>query len=1388
MSKNAIHNFNLSIQNSADIKASEDLTKTIIKELAKVSKEMSQQKDIVQEWQEQKKQNAAAIANNTIASTEGGAIDTTAEIKKTALSIGNTPLVSGGTVSNLDVSSATISLPTTSTSGTLIGGDVIDTTGRTTRSSATSDNTTPPTSGAESNTLNFSSGTTTQTYTSVAAQETLTVSQTLQTNNNEPKTEVVRAEIKKRLEAAMAANNTVETAYWRNIAKAFDEGATAKDFDGKPDDMLFTKMYDQLKQSAKITVESQNFNWETVRQKMIEAIDANILNGTISVKNKTRWETIKKQLGDDKTNIANLFEQYDELFLLLKEVEGLSALPNTITITTKTKIYPNLSADQLYASIGREDVYVFLREINNEEIRGSAVDKGAVKIKNTTAKSFIIGESLEFFLDEKFINQNLYKKEDINWIVRNVQNKKDEGIVFVNEGTSFSYNFDTAGVYRIDAYGYKPTIKGSKNAGTSTFIELEIVAQQIEIKSPFKDSFTRASVKEQLFKVNLKNTKVKTLNPLKLYYQLEKKTANKVTEISEELELDAGGIIKLALPELGEYKIKVTSKDQYALSKESKISVIKNEVTSIGYVKDASATGVFLLGDPNRKLTLEAKTFKINPPTDEEKEDVKWMIYDANNKPYLSPGTAIMNKDKNPKKEYFHQWGFYDVPIPQKVGNYTVEAYSDIQKGSKSNSIFKIEVKQPQVTAAYWAWSGGSKKITSGFSGESNWIKAAIPYYSNQTVRIYFYLNNKKTKHYLDVKTNGEGVIFKEIKFDSDFRKLIGFENGKIAKIGFKLLGIQNGKPCPFKVPANYESDTLLSVTTYAKILDAYFMYDSNRVTTQDEIPFGENGAVVTIVAKTQNMVGKEIVLTAHKVGEKPTYSNAVIINSEGVAITSFILKNLNKKLKKGTKIKYYVGIEGYSTKHLTDKLLTMVMGVGTNKDNEEILDENDPQLIWGSKVSKEFRVKVVQICKNIEKQKGIPFSPNVLMNIIAFETNLSFSPKAGTFGKIMDDNKKAGFVGLIQFGIDASKDLKVKRSVLFNMTAEEQLDYVEKWFLLKSKNELKTATDIYLSVNYPTAAGIGHLDNEVVYGDPKAAYRANKPFLREADEIDENGKSVGKDGGKTYVWEVREALEENEIEGQYSKNTVLMNKSYSLIMSNPKEIFNLDTSLTFCYFSARQIKEIRKLIDKLQTNEEKIKAYRILQYFAEYNSQRDAKYKKLADTMCNVTSESIALQYLGQMNPAPDPNMKMEDFMMTMIRDILKQGDDSRYEANTRVKIANELGIKGGFIGVGGIYDKKTHKKMLEDKLNKGYGVCMSLLGHIVRVVDVNDIGIIVDDPYGKIQSFKIRKEKGNKGGYNGGKNYSNNSILKGESNLWLWEQLKKDKIKFNYYEWYYL
>jgi murein DD-endopeptidase MepM/ murein hydrolase activator NlpD/acyl-CoA-binding protein len=1106
MSKNVIHNFDLSIKNSADIKSSEELTKAIIKELAKVSQEMNQQKDIVQLWQEQKNQNAIAVANSS-SLPEGGATDN----EKLTL-VSNTPSASGEIVKDA-IPSGIMSIP-----NALIGGGVADNTSGTIMTSATSVNTTSPTSGMENNSVNLNNGITTQTYANVSAQQTLTVPQILQTN--EPTIEVVKAEIKKKLDAAIAANDTTTINYWTSISKAFGEGATVQDFDGKPNDMLFTQMYAILKQSNSGSIATQNFDWDIVRKKMIESIDTNILSGKISEKSKNRWITIQKQLMDDKTNVANLFEQYDELFLLLKEVEGLDALPNTITITTKTKIYPNLSADKLYAAIGKKDVYVFLKEIS--DIQGSVVNKSAVKIKNTEARSFIIGESLEFFLDEKFVNQNLYKKENTNWIVRNIQNKKDEGIVFVDKGTSLSYNFDTAGVYRIDAYENNATINGNKNARASTFIQLEIVTQQIVIKSPFKESVTRTSVKEQLFKVALKYPKVQPLNPLKLYYQVETKTANTRTKISEERELSPTGIIKLAMPDLGEYKIKVSSKDQYALAHEYKINAIKNEVTSIGQVEKTSNNGIFLLGDKNSTLTLEAKTFRINPGTDEEKEDVKWIIYDANNKPYLPPETVILTKNKDPKKTYFHQWGFYNVPIPQKVGHYTVEAYSDIQKGTKAKSVFKMKVMQPQVTEAYWAFSGGSKKRLSGFEGESNWIKANIPYYSNRTVRIYFYLDTIKTNYYCDVITNENGEIFEKIKFDSDFKTSIGFQNSK-AKIGFRVLGIQNGKPYPFKTPANYKSDTVLSVTTDTKILDAYFMYDGNRVTVEDEIPFDKKGTTVTIVAKTQNMAGKDIVLTAHKVGKEPVFRHRVIVNSEGVATTKFDIMSA-KGLKNGAVNKYYVGIEGYPTKHLTDKMINMVVGSGkTNESKKGIIDENNPQLIWGSKVSKEFRIKVVEIAKKLK------VDPNWIMIIIAKETILTFDPHI--------DNG-VGYVGLIQFSEDSAGEVGTTQAELKRMTAETQLNYVEKRFEKLGKKGYKSLTDLYLAVLNPTSVGQGDKDSNVLWTSKRMAYYNNASYHKEKGEYDhkiiKKGKTKrGFDEGTTYMWEVREELEIIEREGQ---------------------------------------------------------------------------------------------------------------------------------------------------------------------------------------------------------------------------------------------------------------
>ncbi|WP_089350567.1 M23 family metallopeptidase [Flavobacterium sp. ov086] len=1188
MSKNAIHNFNLSIKNSADIKSSENLTEAILKELAKVSKEMSQQKDIVQIWQEQQTLNATAIANNSSTSIEEGAIDTIAEKNgKQLVSVSNTSSISEGTMPNHIVSAgeganstlkqvgntSSVLETTTSNSSASIGEGVADTTGSTILSSAASVNTTSPTLGAGNSVLNFSNSTTTQTYGNVADQQTLAVPQMLQTNSGEPTRETVIAEIEKKLTQAIKEKDFAAIAYWTSISKAFGEEAKVQDFDGKPNNALFTDMYAMLKQSNQIPITSQNFNWDDVRKKMVESIDNNILKGKISQAGKNRWKLIKEQLKNEAVNVANLFERYNELFLLLKEVEGLDKLPGTITITTKTKIYPNLSADRLYAEIGKENVYVFLKEINNKEITGRAVRKGAVKIKNTDATKFIVGESLEFILDEALIKQhNEYKKEDINWIVYKENKKKknkDQEFIFINEGTSFSYNFDAPGKYKVEAYGGNPgsNSKDKEAVKLSAFVEVEVIAQEIIIVSPatIKTTFVRPFTEEQSFKVTLKNPEVKTLNPLKLYYQIAYINADKVTTISDEQELDSTGIVKLAMPNFGEYSIKVVSKDQYTLNQKYSIKTIKNFINSIEITENKAEKDIYLWNITNQNPIFKAQNFKIEPATLQEKQNIKWLVYDKNGKIYVPDRLPLQLENNDAGKQYLVKGESFTFSIPKKEGEFTIEAYSNVKQGSKSTSSKKIFVKHPEVTEAYWTYNDGNKKNTSGFAGEINHIKASIPGYVNQAVRIKFYLNDSKVVNYHnDTATNGDGEINKILKFDASLQKHFGLKNGKTAKIRFELEGIQNGNvPYLFKENANAYKETLLNVTTSAKITDAYFMYDGNRVNPFTQVPYG---AKVTGIVKTLNMVGKAVNLKIYKDVHHPKQSTKVIVDNEGVAVINFTLNKNWKEISvlSGLMDTFYIGIEGVESKiSLENGLNAIVVNVKHDESKKEKLDENNPQLIWGAKVNKEFRVKVVQICKKLWPKNTLEMA-NGLMAVMNRETGGTFAPHQIEGKKLVPKeqltkdsfitydkkgNRISHAVGLVQFtqkaltdmgeykggGMDVLNELKLKFA---NMTQLEQLTKVEDY--MNAVAILPTIPEeIYMAVFAPAYVGRG-LD-KTIYELGTTNYNENasldvdktKNGIQIKELIDEYYISLENGKYGRNIW--RNPLDRMELRGWYS-------------------------------------------------------------------------------------------------------------------------------------------------------------------------------------------------------------------------------------------------------------
>src|SRR5690606_37914734 len=74
-------------------------------------------------------------------------------------------------------------------------------------------------------------------------------------------------------------------------------------------------------------------------------------------------------------------------------------------------------------------------------------------------------------------------------------------------------------------------------------------------------------------------------------------------------------------------------------------------------------------------------------------------------------------------------------------------------------------------------------------------------------------------------------------------------------------------------------------------------------------------------------------------------------------------------------------------------------------------VNDKDQSLIFGSKVTKEFRITIIEISKNLEAD------PNDLMAIIAFES-------AETFSSSIKNAAGSGATGLIQFMPSTAKGL----------------------------------------------------------------------------------------------------------------------------------------------------------------------------------------------------------------------------------------------------------------------------------------------------------------------------------------------------------------------------
>lgn len=165
--------------------------------------------------------------------------------------------------------------------------------------------------------------------------------------------------------------------------------------------------------------------------------------------------------------------------------------------------------------------------------------------------------------------------------------------------------------------------------------------------------------------------------------------------------------------------------------------------------------------------------------------------------------------------------------------------------------------------------------------------------------------------------------------------------------------------------------------------------------------------------------------------------------------------------------------------------------------------------IAWGAKVSQTFRDRVVWCADAL----NVPV--DYLMAVMAFES-------AETFRADIRNFAGSGAVGLIQFMPSTARSLGTTSDYLAEMTPEDQLNYVYKYFR-PYKGRLKTLSDVYMAVLWPAA--IGKPDDFVLWDKQSrpTTYRQNA------------GLDVNKDGRITKgeaAAKVRATLEKGRSSG----------------------------------------------------------------------------------------------------------------------------------------------------------------------------------------------------------------------------------------------------------------
>ena len=175
---------------------------------------------------------------------------------------------------------------------------------------------------------------------------------------------------------------------------------------------------------------------------------------------------------------------------------------------------------------------------------------------------------------------------------------------------------------------------------------------------------------------------------------------------------------------------------------------------------------------------------------------------------------------------------------------------------------------------------------------------------------------------------------------------------------------------------------------------------------------------------------------------------------------------------------------------------------------------------------------------------------------------------------------------------------------------------------------------------------------------------------------------------------------------------------------------------------STEEIRKAREMIQAID-KEKQGDFYEVLQTKTPYRNQRNnaSAGGTIGDVMCNLTSLAMCMETLGIDNPYP--GMQYEDALEKVRRD---HGFGHRTTIGGWGNVANLMGAKYQLLAEP--YGSSTLPKefwltTVRGALREGKGIMASVCGHIVRVQNITENGVVVDDLYG---AMKLMAGKGYK------------------------------------------